>query len=92
MTTVTWIMFFSTPHWVFHMMVVAAIIATVCILYAITADVEQSWSQRPSQTGNPSSRCFSSEPGLEMVTPSSHNERFLVLWNARAVALSLDQC
>jgi hypothetical protein len=43
---------FSTPHWVFQMMVVTAIVAAVCILYAITSDVEQSWSQRPSQTGN----------------------------------------
>jgi len=92
MTTVTWIILFSTPHWVFQMMVMAAIIATVCILYAITADVEQSWSQRPSQTGNPSSPCFRSEPGLEMVTPSNHNERFLVQRDARSVALSLDQC
>jgi len=52
MTNVTWITLFPTPHWAFQMMAMAVIIAIVCILYAITSTVEQSWPQRPSQAGN----------------------------------------
>lgn len=52
MTTEVWILLYSTPHSLFRVMVVTAIIATVCILYAITSDVERIWSKRPLQPRN----------------------------------------
>src|ERR1035437_1412088 len=64
MTTEAWIILFSTPNWVFRVMVVTAIVAAVCILYAITSDVGRIWSQRPRQPGNTREIAQDLVPGL----------------------------